>query len=164
MISHRQIILNLATAIANDAEVLAKSKEAFGSGLKVIVGAYGDQVPGTADAPFLWVLPEAVENGEVDEDQSFAVELDIGAVVKGPDGEKYLKFEVMKRGENSNGLIVNGGAKLVEDFRDFLARKVIEEYRPGAILSRIRRVEEDLEHFPLSVAAMYLEFNEPETL
>lgn len=156
-------MMNLAAAIAEDPEVLAASQELFGTGLKVIVWAYGAEMPSIKDAPFLWIYAEHVENEDVDADQIFSVGMIVAAALQGERGEKLISREIKKRSAESNGLVVNGSEKC-EAFRDFLAARIREHYRPGAALRRIRRQEDDLSHFPLSWSEMFAEYVEFETV
>lgn len=163
MISHRQIMLNIATSLARSVPVAQKAVETFGRPLEIIVGSYGQNPPGVNEAPFLWMAPEPVENEEVASDQTFAITCVVAAAVKGPKGEKIILNRLQERTATETGLVVNGGNKIVEGFRDYLVG-VVKAFRPGAILDRVRRTESDVEHFPLSWAVFNLEFSEPETL
>lgn len=102
-------------------------------------------------------------NEEVAVDQTFTVRLVVAGLVKGPNGERVISDVRAERTETSNGLTVNGGNKVVEDLRDLII-SVIREAKCGAILARIRREENDISHFPLEWATMYVEFTEPESL
>lgn len=87
----------------------------------------------------------------------------VGGLVTGPDGEKYVRVVGVERTDAANGLVVNGGNKIVEDLRDMILA-IVREARAGAIVSRIRRAENDISHFPLEWAEMYVEYIEPESL
>lgn len=162
MISHREIMIRLAEAIQVSDEVAAYCREHFGRGLAINVGAYPSGIPGEDDSPFLWIQPKE-ENEEVAVDQTFTVRLVVAGLVKGPNGEKVIADIRAERTETSNGLTVNGGNKVVEDLRDLILAKV-RAAKCGAILQRIRREENDISHFPLEWATMFVEFTEPESL
>lgn len=162
MISHREIMIRLAESVLNSEAVATYCLERFGRGLAINVGAYPSGIPGEEDSPFLWVQPKE-ENEEVAVDQTFTVRLVVAGLVKGPNGERVISDVRAERTETSNGLTVNGGNKVVEDLRDLII-SVIREAKCGAIVARIRREENDISHFPLEWATMYVEFNEPESL
>ena len=163
MISHRQIMINAADAVRASGEIAAYCIQHFGRPLEIHVGAYPTGIPGEKEAPFLWVIPAAVENESVATDESFIIHMVVGGLVKGPDGEKYIRAVGVERTETENGLIVNGGNKIVEDLRDMVLA-IVRDARAGAIVSRIRRAENDISHFPLEWAEMYVEYIEPESL
>lgn len=162
MISHRQILTNAATAVANSAAVLAYSIQHFGRGLAVQVGAYAQLFPGVKDAPFLWITPRE-ENEATKEDDLFSVRFVLGGCVTGPDGEKVINNEITPRTAAANGLTINGGNAIVEELRD-LIMGVVRNANAGAIVNRMRREESDISHFPLEWAVFYVEYLEPEDL
>lgn len=163
MTSHRQIMINAASAVQASAEIAAYCVQHFGRPLEIHVGAYPTGIPGEKEAPFLWVIPAAVENESVATDESFVIHMIVGGLVKGPDGEKCVRVVGVERTGASNGLVINGGNKIVEDLRDMILA-IVREARAGAIVSRIRRAENDISHFPLEWAEMYVEYIEPESL
>ena len=162
MTSHRQIMTDAATAVRDSETVRAYAVQHFGRGLEINVGAYPQGIPGEADAPFLWLYAEG-ENEEVAADETFTVRAVVGALVQGPYGEKKIKSVVTERTATANGLVVNGGNKLVEDFRDIIMG-VVREAKAGAIVSKMRRTENDLSHFPLEWAEFEIDYFEPEAL
>lgn len=163
MTSHRQIMINAASAVQASAEIAAYCVQHFGRPLEIHVGAYPTGIPGEKEAPFLWVIPAAVENESVATDESFVIHMIVGGLVTGPDGEKYVRVVGVERTGAANGLVINGGNKIVEDLRDMILA-IVREARAGAIVSRIRRAENDISHFPLEWAEMYVEYIEPESL
>ena len=163
MTSHRQIMINAAAAVQASAEIAAYCVQHFGRPLEIHVGAYPTGIPGEKEAPFLWVIPAAVENDSVATDESFVIHMIVGGLVTGPDGEKYVRVVGVERTDAANGLVINGGNKIVEDLRDMILA-IVRDARAGAIVSRIRRAENDISHFPLEWAEMYVEYIEPESL
>lgn len=162
MTAHRQIMNNIATAIAESEAVRDFCIENFGRGLAVHVGAYAAAVPGEKEAPFCWITPQD-ENEATKDDDLFTVRIVIGGLVKGPSGEKVITNVVIERTETDNGLTLNGGNAIVEDLRDLIL-VLVRNAKAGAIVNRIRREENDIAHFPLEWATMYVEYLEPDSL
>lgn len=162
MTAHRQIMNNIATAIAESEAVRDFCIENFGRGLAVHVGAYAAAVPGEREAPFCWITPQD-ENEATKDDDLFTVRIVIGGLVKGPSGEKVITNVVIERTETDNGLTLNGGNAIVEDLRDLIL-VLVRNAKAGAIVNRIRREENDIAHFPLEWATFYVEYLEPDSL
>lgn len=162
MISHRSIMAAAGRAVCDSEDVRAYCAEHFGRGLAVHVGAYAQGVPGAEDAPFLWIIPQE-ENEAVNEDEIFTVRMTVGGTVKGPHGEKVVTNVVVPRTVTDNGLTVNGGNAVVEDLRDIIIG-VVRSAKCGARIRAIRREENDISHFPLEWATMFVEYFEPESL
>ena len=162
MISHRSVMAAAGRAVCESAEVLNYCLANFGRGLAVHVGAYARGIPGVEDTPFLWIIPQD-ENEAVNEDEVFTVRMTLGAAVLGPDGEKVITNEVIRRTDTSNGLVVNGGNAIVEDLRDIIIG-MIRNAKAGARIRAIRREENDISHFPLEWATIFVEYFEPEAL
>ena len=163
MTSHRQILVNLARAIQADERIASYCTEHFGRALAINVGAYANGIPGEDSSPFLWIHAADDENESVGDDETFVARLVVAGCVKGPDGEQYIETVEVPRSETVNGLTVNGGNQIVEDLRDIIV-SVVRSAKAGAYPIRIRRVENDISHFPLEWAEFYVEYNEPETL
>lgn len=153
---------NVATAVANSAEVLSYCVANFGRGLAVQVGAYAQCFPSAEDSPFLWITPRD-ENEAVKEDDLFSVRFVVGGCVTGSDGEKVINNVIAERTSETNGLTINGGNAVVEALRD-LIMEVVRDAAGGAIVNRMRREESDISHFPLEWATFYVEYLEPEYL
>ena len=162
MTSHRQIINNAATAVYNSVDILNFCVQYFGRGLSVHVGAYAAAIPDEKESPFLWITP-VEENEAIKEDDLFTVRFVVGGCVRGLGGEKVIENVVHPRTAESNGLVLNGGNAVIEDLRD-LCMRVVRNANAGAIPNRIRREENDIEHFPLSWATFYVEYLEPVSL
>ena len=162
MIAHRTIMVNIGEAVRASAAVLDYCRTHFGRGLDVHVGAYPNGVPGPKDSPFLWIIPKD-ENEAVKVDETFTVRLVVGGCVKGPDGESVINNVVVERKDDANGITVNGGNLIVEDLRDLILR-IVRDAKAGAIVAKIRRDENDISHFPLEWANVYLDYFEPESL
>ena len=162
MTAHRQILNNVATAIAQSEAVRDYCIEHFGRGLAVHVGAYAAAVPSEKDAPFCWLTPQD-ENEATKDDDLFTVRIVIGGLVRGPSGEKVINNVVIERTNTANGLTLNGGNAIVEDLRDIIL-VLVRNANAGAIVNRIRREENDISHFPLEWATMYVEYLEPDSL
>ena len=162
MTAHRQIMNNVATAIAESEAVREFCIENFGRGLAVHVGAYAAAVPGEREAPFCWITPQE-ENEATKEDDVFTVRIVIGGLVKGPSGEKVITNVVIERTDEANGLTLNGGNAIVEELRDIIL-VIVRNAKAGAIVNRIRREENDIAHFPLEWATFYVEYLEPDSL
>ena len=160
MISHRSVMAAAGAAVRDSADVLNYCLQHFGRGLAVHVGAYAQGVPGIEDSPFLWIIPQE-ENEAVNEDQVFTVRMTVGGAVKGESGEKVITNVVTPRTDAANGLTVNGGNKIVEDLRDIIIG-VVRNAKAGA--RAIRREENDIAHFPLEWASIFVEYFEPESL
>lgn len=163
MIAHRDILTNLAAAIQANAEVADYCIRHFGRGLAINVGAYANGVPDDSQSPFLWIHAADDENESVGSEDSFTVRLVVAGCVTGPDGERYLENVVAERSETENGLVINGGNKIVEDLRDMLIG-IVRDAKAGAYPIRVRRDENDISHYPLEWAVVYVEYNEPEAL
>lgn len=163
MTSHRQIMVNMATAVMNDADVRDYCIEHFGRGLQVCVGAYPSGIPSEDDSPFLWIYANG-ENESVNVDaETFSAEMVVGGCVRSENDEQMIVTEVAPRTATDNGLIVNGGNKVIEDLRDLIL-EVVRGAANGAIVSRFRRVENDISHFPLEWASVIVEFNDFQSL
>ena len=162
MISHRSVMAAAGRAVCESAEVLNYCLANFGRGLAVHVGAYAKGIPCIQDTPFLWIIPQD-ENEAVNEDEVFTVRMTLGATVLGPDGEKVITNEVIRRTDTSNGFVVNGANAIVEDLRDIIIG-VIRNAKAGARIRAIRREENDISHFPLEWATIFVEYFEPEAL
>lgn len=152
----------VATAIADSEAVRDYCVDNFGRGLAVHVGAYAAAVPCEKEAPFCWITPQD-ENEATKEDDLFTVRIVIGGLVKGPSGEKVITNVVTERTDTTNGLTLNGGNAIVEDLRDIIM-VLVRNANAGAIVNRIRREENDIAHFPLEWATMYVEYMEPDSL
>ena len=163
MTSHRKIMENVARAIQASSEVAAYCFEHFGRALAINVGAYANGIPDENDSPFLWIHAADDENEQVGSEDSFTVRLVVAGCVKGADGEQYIENVVVERSGGVNGLTINGGNVIVEDLRDMIIG-IVREAKAGAYPIRIRREENDISHFPLEWAVMYVEYNEPEAL
>lgn len=162
MTAHRQIMNNVATAIAQSDAVLEYCIANFGRGLAVHVGAYAVAVPSEKDAPFCWITPQD-DNEATKDDDLFKVRIVIGGLVKGASGEKVINNVVIPRTETANGLTLNGGNAVVEELRDKIL-VIVRNAQAGAIVNKIRREENDISHFPLEWATMYVEYLEPDSL
>ena len=162
MISHRSVMAAAGAAVRDSTAVLEYCLANFGRGLAVHVGAYAQGVPGIEDAPFLWIIPQE-ENEAVNEDQVFTVRMTVGGAVKGSGGEKVITNVVTPRTAEANGLTVNGGNAIVEDLRDIIIG-VVRNAKAGARVRAIRREENDIAHFPLEWATIFIEYFEPESL
>lgn len=162
MTSHRTIMTNVGAAVCASEAVRDYCVLHFGRGLAVNVGAYPNGIPGEDDSPFMWIQPKD-ENESVNADETFTVRIVIGGCVKGADGENVIEDVVAPRTETANGLTVNGGNKVVEDLRDMILG-IVRDAKAGAIVSRIRREENDISHFPLEWATCFVEYFEPESL
>jgi hypothetical protein len=162
MTAHRQILNNVATAIAESEAVRDFCVANFGRGLAVHVGAYAAAVPGEKEAPFCWITPEE-ENEATKEDDLFTMRVVIGGLVKGSGGEKVITNVVTERTDTANGLTLNGGNAIVEELRDIIL-VIVRNANAGAIVNRIRREENDISHFPLEWALFHVEYLEPDSL
>lgn len=163
MRAHRDIMVNLATAIQANVDVANYCFANFGRALAINVGAYANGIPGENESPFLWIHAADDENESVGSDDSFTVRLVVAGCVKGADGERYIENVVVPRSASVNGLTINGGNKIVEDLRDMIIA-IVRDAAAGAYPIRIRRDENDISHAPLEWAAIYVEYNEPEAL
>lgn len=162
MTSHRSVMAAAGEAVRDSADVLNYCLQHFGRGLAVHVGAYAQGVPGIEDSPFLWIIPQE-ENEAVNEDEVFTVRMTVGGAVKGSGGEKVITNVVTPRTAEANGLTVNGGNAIVEDLRDIIIG-VVRNAKAGARVRAIRREENDIAHFPLEWATIFVEYFEPESL
>ena len=163
MKSHRSIMQKLAEAIQASSDVAQYCTAHFGRALAINVGAYANGIPDEAESPFLWIHAADDENEQVGSEDTFTVRLVVAGCVKGEGGEQYIENVVVERDESVNGLTINGGNVVVEDLRDMIIG-IVREAKAGAYPVRIRREENDISHFPLEWAVMYIEYNEPEAL
>lgn len=152
----------VARAICESQDVLDYCIGHFGRGLAVHVGAYAQGLPGVEDAPFLWISPKE-ENEAVNQDEVFTVRMVLGGVVEGTQGERVITNTVYERTVAQNGLTLNGGNEIVEDLRDLMI-PIVRNAKAGARVRAIRREENDIAHFPLEWAVIYVEYFEPESL
>lgn len=155
-------MVNAAKTILSSEEVLSYCIAHFGRGLDINVGAYAQGIPSEADSPFLWIQPKD-ENEAVNSDSVFSVRFTVGGCVKGPEGEKILADVVAERSDRSNGLVVNGGNAIVEGLRD-LVMKVVRDAKAGSRVVAMRRVENDISHFPLEWAEFFVDYVEDVSL
>ena len=162
MISHRQVMKKIGEAVRDSSAVLDYCRAHFGRGLAVNVGAYPEGIAEAADSPFLWIQP-VEQNEEIMTDETFTVQLIVGGLVRSPDGRPVVENVVTPRTETANGLTVNGGNEIVENLRDLIIGIVVDA-RAGAIVSRVRRDENDISHFPLEWARFFVDYFEPESL
>ena len=162
MTFHRQIMNNAAIAVADSTEVLAYCKQNFGKGIDVNVGAYAQGIPSAEDSPFLWIQPKE-ENEAVNQDTTFTVRMVVGGCVKGSDGEKVIMNRIRERTAEQNGLTLNGGNEIVERLRDIIM-DVVRNAKAGARVVAMRRVENDIAHFPLEWAEFFVDYFETEAL
>ncbi len=163
MTSHRNILTGLAEAIRTSSDVAEYCVRHFGRGLAINVGAYAQGIPGEADSPFCWIHAADDENESKGSDGTFTARVVVAGCVKGEAGEMYIQDIVAQRTATANGLTVNGGNKVVEDLRDMIIG-IVHNCHAGAFPIRVRRVENDISHFPLEWAVVLIEYNEPEAL
>lgn len=163
MMSHRQVMINVATALQGNAAIAEYCRQHFGRALAINVGAYAAGIPDEKQSPFLWIHAADDENEEVAVDETFTVRMVVAGCVKGPQGEQRIENVVVERSADVNGLTINGGNKIVEDLRDMII-EAVKSAPAGAYAARIRREENDISHYPLEWAVMYVEYNEPEAL
>lgn len=162
MISHRQIMNNAAIAVRDSANVLEYCKDNFGRGIDINVGAYAQGIPTAEDSPFLWIQPKE-ENEAVNQDETFTVRFTVGGCVKGEGGEKVIMNRITQRTLEQNGLTLNGGNAIVENLRDIIM-EVVRNAKAGARVVAMRRVENDIAHFPLEWAEFFVDYFEAEAL
>ena len=155
-------MVNAAKAVMDSKDVLDYCIQNFGRGLDINVGAYAQGIPSEDDSPFLWIQPKE-ENEAVNSDSVFQVRFTIGGCVKGPEGQKILADIVAERSDRSNGLVVNGGNAIVEGLRD-LVMKVVRDAKAGSRVVAMRRVENDISHFPLEWAEFFVDYVEDVSL
>lgn len=163
MISHRDILTNLATEIQRSNRIADYCYRYFGRALDINVGAYAAGIPDESMSPFLWIHAADDENESVAKDDAFSARLVVAGCVKGEDGEQYLENRIVERSAAVNGLVVNGGNKIVEDLRDMII-EIVRSAKAGAYPILIRRDENDISHFPLEWAVIYVEYSEPAAL
>lgn len=159
--AHEQIKLNVAQAIAEDAEIKAYCVANFRRPLQVIVNRYGEEgFPGEAEAPFAFLYSDGEnELGSVDE-ETFDFVIVIGAV---DPADSPTKNAVMERSQDSSGLVVCGIADKVEAVRGMVER-IVRQSVHGACFRTASRTESNLCDFPLEWAKLRCNFFEPETL
>lgn len=162
MTSHRQIMNNAAMAVRDSARVLEYCKDNFGRGIDINVGAYAQGIPTAEDSPFLWIQPKE-ENEAVNQDETFTVRFTVGGCVKGEGGEKVIMNRITQRTLEQNGLTLNGGNAIVENLRDIIM-EVVRNAKAGARVVAMRRVENDIAHFPLEWAEFFVDYFEAESL
>jgi hypothetical protein len=163
MISHRDILTALAMEIQASTEIAEYCQQHFGQALAINVGAYASGIPDESQSPFLWIHAADDENESVGSEDTFTARLVVAGCVKGADGEQHIENVVVERSASVNGLTINGGNKIVEDLRDMII-SIVRDAHAGAYPVRIRRDENDISHFPLEWAVVYVEYNEPEAL
>lgn len=151
MISHRQIMINMATAVRDSQAVLDYCTSNFSRGLNIHVGAYADQIPSEEDSPFLWIFTEG-DNETVAKDETLTVSFFVAGCPLGSTGEKVINNTITQRTASTNGLVVNGANKIIEDLRDIIL-SVIRNAKSGGRVVNFTRSENDLAHQPLEWAA-----------
>ena len=159
MTAHRQLMVNMGTAVRDSSDVLSFAIQNFGRGIGVNVGAYAAGLPSENDAPFLWLFAEPTDNEVVNADETFTVHGVVGCCVLGPDGEKKITNALTERTATANGLTVNGGNAIVEELRDLILKAILG-VGVGAIPERVRLVENDISHFPLDWAEFQIDYRE----
>ena len=163
MIDHMQTMTRMGAAVRDSASVCAFCVENFGRGLEVRVCAYASAIPGEAEAPFLWLFPEPVDDELKNADKTFAVHGIVGCCVKGANGEKKIVETVTPRTASANGLVISGADGTVDELRA-LVIDTIRATQCGSIQTAIRQTEADISHFPLEWAEFLFEFTEYEAL
>lgn len=161
MTGHETIKRNVATAIANSAEVLAYCQEHFGRGCKVMVNVYGAEGwPNEADAPFVFIYSDGEnEIGNVDEET-----FEFVIVVAGADNsDSPTVVAELERSETANGLVVRGIADKVEGLRN-LVETIVSDGCFGAVYNTATRTESDALDYPLEWAQLRVSFFEPQSL
>ena len=161
MISHEQIKLSVALAVANSQEIAAYCRENFGETLNVIVNRYGqDGFPGESDAPFCYIYSDGEnEMGDVDE-ESFEFVIIVGGV---DDGESPRRRTVIEATDETSGLVVCGIADKIETVRGMI-EEIVRKSVHGAIFRTCARTESNLCDYPLEWAKLRVNYSEPETL
>lgn len=163
MNTHRQVMVDMGKGVRDSTAVRDFCVQKFGRGLEIHVCAYAAEIPGEADAPFLWIFPDPIEDELKNADKTFTVHCFVGCIVKGEDGEKKITETITPRTASANGLVVNGGANTVDALRA-LVIAAIQGTQCGAIQTRIMQVEADFSTMPLEWAEFAFEFTEYEAL
>ena len=156
-------MIRCARAIRDSETLAAHAVRDYGRGIAINVGAYPNGLPDEHDAPFLHLFAAATENEMLGADETFLMHGVFGACPINAQGERVIVIEETERTATANGLAINGGNLTVENTRDEII-SVIRASECGAAVKTIRRVENDLSHFPLEWAEFEIEFYDPETL
>ena len=153
---------NSAIAVRDSEAVLNYCKAYFNKGIDINVGAYAQGIPSEEDSPFLWIQPKE-ENEAINSDSTFTVRYTVAGCVENEDGEKVIINRITDRTTNQNGLTLNGGNSIVEGLRD-LIMETVRNAKCGTRIVAMRRVENDIAHFPLEWAEFFVDFVEDATL
>lgn len=160
-ISHEQIKLNVATEIADNAEIRDYFVEHLGGVPKVLVNRYGEKgFPGEAEAPFVFVYSDGENQaGDVDE-ETFEFCIVVGAV---DPSESPRRTVVRVLSNAQSGLVVEGIADRVEHVRELILG-ILRKSNHGAIFRFVTKKESSLNDYPLEWAEMRCSYYEPNTL
>lgn len=161
MTPHETVKLNVATEIADSAEIREYFVQHLGGVPNVLVNRYGEKgFPGEAEAPFIFIYSDGEnEAGDVDE-ETFEFCVVVGAV---DSSESPRRTVVRVRSDSQSGLVVEGIADLVETVREMILG-ILRKSNHGAIFRSVTKKESALNDYPLEWAEMRCSYYEPETL
>lgn len=161
MTLHETVKLNVATAIADSAEIRDYFVRNLGGVPKVLVNRYGEKgFPGEAEAPFVFIYSDGEnEAGDVDE-ETFEFCILVGAV---DSCESPRRTVVRVQSDSQSGLVVEGIADLVEHVRELIVG-ILRQSNHGAIFRSVTKKESSLNDYPLEWAEMRCSCYEPNTL
>lgn len=162
MASSADIMIAAANAVAASEEVKTFCVEHFGKGLQIIVNSYTADIPSEKIAPYLWIYADG-DTEVVKSDANFVIGMELGANLRGEDGERFIKSEVSTRTATANGVTVCGEYLLMESLAD-IVQSVIRNASAGAIVTRITRRANNSAHQPLEWANFSVEYLLPTAL
>lgn len=155
-------MLAAANAVANSEDVQTFCVEHFGRGLQVVVNSYAADIPSEKIAPYLWIYADG-DTEVVKGDSIFTLGMELGANLRGNEGERFIKSVVAARTATTNGVLVCGEYLLMESLAD-IVQGVIRNAKAGAIVNRITRTANNSAHQPLEWANFTVEYLLPTAL
>ena len=161
MTPHETVKLNVATEIADSAEIRAYCVQHLGGVPKVLVNRYGEEgFPGEDEAPYIFIYSDGENQaGDVDE-ETFEFCIVVGAV---DPSESPSRAVVRVQSDDQSGLVVEGIADIVEHVREQILG-ILRKSNHGAIFRSVTKKESSLNDYPLEWAEMRCSYYEPNTL
>lgn len=161
MIKHSGFRLALARMIAQDAQILALARQAFGRGVAVYCDRWAAAgLPGEEDCPACFVFSDGSgDSGQSDESTFQAV---VRFAVASREDMPINRTEA-QRTADANGLMVCEGSRVAEAMRD-RAVEILRESAWGAFVFQVERYENSFAGWPLAWSDAAITMFEPEVV
>lgn len=161
MVRHSDIRREIASEIANDTQILAIAREAFGRGVVVMCDRWAaDGLPGESDCPACFVFSDGSGDAGQSDESTYNMVVRFAAVT--PE-DVPVSDVVAERSATANGLLVCAGARAVEAMRD-RTLEVLRDGPLGAYIFQSERYENTFAGWPLMWSDLALTMFEPEVL